>query len=163
MQKGVTQQKVVMCPWQGIDRASGHPRAQQPLLGSGHTPPVRDDYLDVRGQQRGHLPTSVWTGHKAVKQEKPAVGTTDQGKERGSREERIGQGGGERTKDDEPPMGTAAFGEKGSKGRPTNDGQLIGTASCWRGVHNALAKRKAGCKNGQAEGGYVPPSEKKPR
>ena len=83
---GVDKQKVVVCLRQGKDPASRHPGAQEPL--------GWDDRLDAPGQWRGKLPSSVWTRHKAVKQGKSrgSVGTTGQGKGKGSREGKIGQG-----------------------------------------------------------------------
>ena len=74
--------------------------------------------LDAPGQRRGQLRSSGSTRHRAVKQGKygGSVGTTSQGKGRGSREVRIGQAGGGRAQGGERPMGTAAYGGKGFKG-----------------------------------------------
>ena len=123
-----------MCPRRGIDPASGHPRAQKPPLGRGPSPPVWDGRLDATGQRRGKLPSSAWTQHRAVKQGKSggSVGTTDQGKGKGSREGKTGQGGGGRTRGGERPGGTTAYGGKGSKGRAANGDRPIGAARCRR-------------------------------
>ena len=103
-----------------------------------------------------HPDSSLWTRHGAVKQGKSggSVGTTDQGKGKGrsgerpmgttacggkgqgkgkgSREGRIGQGGRGRIQGGEKPMGTTAYGGKGSKGRAANGDQPVGAASCKR-------------------------------
>ena len=120
--------------------ASGHPRAHQPPLGRGTSPPAWDGRLDAPGQRRRHLPSSAWTRRREVKQGKSggSVGTTDQGKGKGRSvvrpmgtvayrgkgqgkgkgrgEGRLGQGGRGRSKGGEKLMGTTAYGEKGSKG-----------------------------------------------
>ena len=51
----------------------------------------------------------------------PSVGATDQGKGEGRSGER--------------PMGTTAYGEKGSKGKATNDDRPVGVATCRREQH----------------------------
>ena len=138
----------------GKDPTSGHPRSQKPALGRGPSLPVWDDRLDAPGQQQ--LPSSMWTRHGAVNRGKSrgSVGTTyqgkgkgrsgerpvdttayggkGQGKGKGSREGRIGQGGRGRTRGGERPMGTTAYGGKGSKGRAANGDRPIGAASCRR-------------------------------
>ena len=58
---GTWRRQVVMCPRQGNDPASGHPRAHQPTLGRGTSSPAWDGRLDAPGQRRRHLPSSVWT------------------------------------------------------------------------------------------------------
>ena len=72
------------------------------------------------------------TRHRAVKQGKSrgSVGTTDQGKGKGSREGKIGQGGRGRAQGGERPMATATYGGKGTKGTAVNGDRLIGAASC---------------------------------
>ena len=93
---------------------------------------------DAPGQWRGRLPSSVWTRHGAVKHRQPggSIGTTHRGKGRGSREVRIGQGGGGRAQGGERPMGTAAYGGRGFKGRAVvSVERQLGTASC-RQQHN---------------------------
>ena len=109
-----------MCPRWGKDPASGHPRAHQPPLGRGTSPPAWDGRLDAHRQRRGPLPSSVWTRRKEVKQGKSggSVGATDQG----NGKERSG----------ERPMGTTAYGGKGSKGRAANGDRPIGAAGCRR-------------------------------
>ena len=153
---GIWRQEVVMCPLRGKDPASGHPRAHQPLLGRGSSLPAWDGRLDAPGQRRRRLPSSVWTRRREVKQGKSggSVGTTDQGngkgrsgerpmgttayggkgqgKGKGSREGRIGQGGRGRSQGDERPMGTTAYGGQGSKGRAANGDRHVGAASCKR-------------------------------
>ena len=148
-----------MCPRRGNDPASGHPRAHQPPLGRGTSPPAWDGRLNSPGQRRRHLPSSAWTRCKEVKQGKSggSVGTTDQGygkgrsvvrpmgtaayggkgqgKGKGSREGRLGQGGRGRSKDGDKPMGTTAYGGKGSKGRAANGDRPVGEASCRRDHH----------------------------
>ena len=138
---GIWRRKVVMCPRRGNNSASGHPRAHQPPLGRGTSPPAWDGRLDAPGQRRRQLPSSVWTRRTEVKQGKSGgpVCTTDQGngkgrsgerrmgtmayggkgqgKGTGGREGRLGQGGRGRSQGGERPMGTAAYGGKGSKGR----------------------------------------------
>ena len=114
---GVWRQEVVMCPRRGKDPASGHPRAHQPPLGRGTSLPAWDGCLDAPGQRRRHLPSSVWTPHREVKQGK-SVGTTDQGNGKGRSGER--------------PMDTTAYGGKGSKGRAANGDRPAGAASCRR-------------------------------
>ena len=148
-----------MCPRRGNDPASGHPRAHQPPLGRGTSPPAWGGRLDAPGQRRRHLPSSAWTRRREVKQGKSggSVGTTDQGKGKGRSvvrpmgtaayggkgqgkgkgrgEGRLGQGGRGRSKGGEKPMGTTAYGGKGSKGRAANGDQPIGAASCRRDHH----------------------------
>ena len=82
------------------------------------------------GQWQGQLPCSVWTQHRAVKQGKSggSVGTTDQGKGKGSREGKIGQGGRGRTQGGNRLMGITADRGKGSKGRAANGNRPIGAA-----------------------------------
>ena len=133
-----------MCPRRGNDPASGHPRAHQPPLGRGTSPPAWDGCLDAPGQRRKHLPSSAWTRRGEVKQGKSggSVGTTDQGngkgtigerpmgttvyrdrgrgKGKGRGEGRLGQGGRGRSKNVDRPMSTTAYGGKGSKGRAVN-------------------------------------------
>ena len=161
---GIWRQKVVLCPRRGKDPASGHPRAQQPLLGRGTSPPAWVGRLDALGQRRRHLPSSVWTRRREVKQGKSggSVGTTDQGngngrsverpigttayggkgkgKGKGSGEERLGQGGRGRSQGGERLMGTTAYGGKGSKGRAANGDRPVGAANCGREQHT-----KASC------------------
>ena len=48
---GTWRRKVVMCPRRGNDPASGHPRAHQPPLGRGTSPPAWDGCLDAPGQR----------------------------------------------------------------------------------------------------------------
>ena len=111
-------------------------RAQKPLLGRGPSPPVWDDCLDAPGQRRRQLPSSLRTRHREVKQGKSggSVGTTNQGKGKGSGEGKIEQGGRGRTQGCERPMGTTAHG-KGSKGRAADGDRPIGAASCRREQH----------------------------
>ena len=101
---GIWRQEVVMCPRRGKDPASGHPRAHQPPLARGTSPPAWDGRLDAPGQRQRQLPSFVWTRHREVKQGKSrgSVGTTDQGKGK----ERSG----------ERPMDTTAYGGKGQGG-----------------------------------------------
>ena len=120
-------QKAVMCPHRGKGPASGHPRAQKPPLGRSLSPPVWYDRLDAPGQWRGPLPSSVWTRHREVKQGKSggSVGTTVQGKGKGSGERRIGQRGRGRTQGGGRPMGTTACGGKGQgKGKGSREGRI---------------------------------------
>ena len=155
-----------MCPRRGNDPASGHPRAHQPPLGRGTSPPAWDGRLDAPGQRRRHLPSSAWTRRREVKQGKSggSVGTTDQGKGKGRSvvrpmgtvayrgkgqgkgkgrgEGRLGQGGRGRSKGGEKPMGTTAYGGKGSKGRAANGDRPVGAASCRRDHHTM-----ASCQN----------------
>ena len=154
--------KVVMCPRRGNDPASGHPRAHQPPLGRGTSPPAWDGRLDAPGQRQRHLPSSAWTRRKEVKQGKSggSVGTTDQGNGKGRSGERpmgtaayggkgqgkgkgrgegpLGQGGRGRSQCGEKPMGTTAYGEKGSKGRAANGDRPVGAAS-YRRDHHTMA------------------------
>ena len=115
---GIWRRKVVMCPRRGNNPASGHPRAHQPPLGRGTSPPARDGCLDAPGQRQRQLPSSVWTRRREVKQGKSggSIGTTDQGDGKGRSVER--------------PMGTTAYGGKGSKGRAANGDRPVGAASC---------------------------------
>ena len=155
-----------MCPRRGNDPASGHPRAHQPPLGRGTSPPAWDGGLDAPGQRRRHLPSSAWTRRREVKQGKSggSVGTTDQGKGmgrsvvrpmgtvahrgkgqgkgKGRGEGRLGQGGRGRSKGGEKPMGTTTYGGKGSKGRAANGDRPVGAASCRRDHHTM-----ASCQN----------------
>ena len=148
-----------MCPRRGNNPASGHPRAHQPPLGRGTSPPAWDGRLDAPGQRRRHLPSSAWSQRREVKRGKSggSVGTTDQGngkgrsgerpmgttayggkgqgKGKGSREGRLGQGGRGRSQGGERPMGTTACGGKGSKGRAANGDRPVGAASCRRYHH----------------------------
>ena len=163
---GTWRRKVVMCPRRGNDPASGHPRAHQPPLGRGTSPPAWDGPLDAPGQRRRHLPSSAWTRRREVKQGKSggSVGTTDQGKGKGRSvvrpmgtvayrgkgqgkgkgrgEGRLGQGGRGRSKGGEKLMGTTAYGGKGSKGRAANGDRPVGAASCRRDHHTM-----ASCQN----------------
>ena len=141
---GLDRQKVVMCPRRRKDPASGHPRAQKPPLGRSPSPPVWSP-----SQRRGTLPSSVWTRHRAVKQGKSggSVGTTDQGKGKGSREREIGQDGRGRTQGGERLMDTTAYGGNGSKGRAVNGGRPIGTASCRREQHPTSPPYTTICKH----------------
>ena len=110
---GTWRRKVVMCPRRGNDPASGHPRAHQPPLGRGTSPPAWDGRLDAPGQRPRHLPSSAWTRRREVKQGKSggSVGTTDQGNGKGRSVVR--------------PMGTAAYGGKGQgKGKGRGEGRL---------------------------------------
>ena len=155
-----------MCPRRGNDPASGHPRAHQPPLGRGTSPPAWDGRLDAPGQRRRHLPSFAWTRRREVKQGKSggSVGTTDQGKGKGRSvvrpmgtvayggkgqgkgkgrgEGRLGQGGRGRSKGGEKLMGTTAYGGKGSKGRAANGDRPVGAASCRRDHHTM-----ASCQN----------------
>ena len=155
-----------MCPRRGNDPASGHPRAHQPPLGRGTSPPAWDGRLDAPGQRRRHLPSSAWTRRREVKQGKSggSVGTTNQGKGKGRSvvrpmgtvayrgkgqgkgkgrgEGRLGQGGRGRSKGGEKLMGTTAYGGKGSKGRAANGDRPVGAASCRRDHHTM-----ASCQN----------------
>ena len=155
-----------MCPRRGNDPASGHPRAHQPPLGRGTSPPAWDGRLDAPGQRRRHLPSSAWTRRREVKQGKSggSVGTTDQGKGKGRSvvrpmgtaayggkgqgkgkgrgEGRLGQGGRGSSKGGEKPMGTTAYGGKGSVGRAANGDRPVGAASCRRDHHTM-----ASCQN----------------
>ena len=56
---GTWRRKVVMSPRRGNGPASGHPRAHQPPLGRGTSPPAWDGRLDLPGQRRRHLPSSA--------------------------------------------------------------------------------------------------------
>ena len=165
---GTWRRKVVMCPRRGNDPASGHPRAHQPPLGRGTSPPAWDGRLDAPGQRQRHLPSSAWTRRREVKQGKSggSVGTTNQGKGKGRSvvrpmgtvayrgkgqgkgkgrgEGRLGQGGRGRSKGGEKPMGTTAYGGKGSKGRAANGDRPVGAASCRRDHHTM-----ASCQNPQ--------------
>ena len=160
-----------MCPRRGNDPASGHPRAHQPPLGRGTSPPAWDGRLDAPGQRRRHLPSSAWTRRREVKQGKSggSVGTTDQGKGKGRSmvspmgttaygwkgegkatgrgEGRLGQGGRGRSKGGEKLMGTTAYGGKGSKGRAANGDRPVGAASC-RQEHHTMAS----CQNPPSPG-----------
>ena len=151
-----------MCPRRGNDPASGHPRAHQPPLGRGTSPPAWDGRLDAPGQRRRHLPSSAWTRRREVKKGKSggSVGTTDQGKGKGRSDVRpmgtaayggkgqgkgkgrgegsLGQRGRGRSKGGEKPMGTTAYGGKGSKGRAANGDRPVGAASC-RQDHQTMA------------------------
>ena len=167
-----------MCPRRANDPASGHPRAHQPPLGRGTSPPAWDGRLDAPGQRRRHLPSSAWARRREVKQGKSgvSVGTTDrgegkgrsvvrpkgttayggkgQGKGKGRGEGRLGQGGRGRSKGGEKPMGTTAYGGKGSKGRAANGDRPVGAASCKRDHHTM-----ASCQNpplGMSQGGERP-------
>ena len=155
-----------MCPRWGNDPASGHPRAHQPPLGGGTSPPAWDGRLDALGQRRRHLPSSAWTRRREVKQGKSggSVGTTDQGKGKGSSvvrpmgtvayrgkgqgkgkgrgEGRSGQGGRGRSKGGDKLMGTTAYGGKGSKGRAANGDRPVGAATCRRDYYTM-----ASCQN----------------
>ena len=163
---GTWRRKVVMCPRRGNDPASGHPRAHQPPLGRGTSPPAWDGRLDAPGQRRRHLPSSAWTRRREVKQGKSggSVGTSNQGKGKGRSvvrpmgtvayrgkgqgkgkgrgEGRLGQGGRGRSKGGEKLMGTTAYGGKGSKGRAANGDRPVGAASCRRDHHTM-----ASCQN----------------
>ena len=155
-----------MCPRRGNDPASGHPRAHQPPLGRGTSPPAWDGRLDAPGQRRRHLPSSAWTRRREVKHGKSggSVGTTDQGKGKGRSgvrpmgtvayrgkgqgkgkgrgKGRLGQGGRGRSKGGEKLMGTTADGGKGSKGRAANGDRPVGAASCRRDhlTHGVMPK-----------------------
>ena len=163
---GTWRRKVVMCPRRGNDPASGHPRAHQPPLGRGTSPPAWDGRLDAPGQRRRHLPSSAWTRRREVKKGKSrgSVGATNQGKGkgrsvvrpmgttahggkgqgkgRGRGEGRLGQGGRGRSKGGEKPMGTTAYGGKGSKGRAANGDRPVGAASCRRDHHTMASCQK---------------------
>ena len=156
---GTWRRKVVMCHRRENDPTSGHPRAHQPPLGRGTSPPAWDGRLDAPGQRRRHLPSSAWTRRREVKHGKSggSVGTTDQGngkgrsvvksigaaayggkgqgKGKGRGEGRLGQGARGRSKGGERPMGTPAYGGKGSKGRAANGDRPVGAASCRRDHH----------------------------
>ena len=158
-----------MCPRRGNDPASGHPRAHQPPLGRGTSPPAWDGRLDAPGQRRRHLPSSAWTRRREVKQGKSggSVGTTDQGKGKGRSvvrpmgtvayrgkgqgkgkgrgEGRLGQGGRGRSKGGEKLMGTTAYGGKGSKGRAANGDRPVGAASCRRDHHTMASCQNPPC------------------
>ena len=79
-------QRIVMCPCWG--------KAKSCCWGGVHTSGLECPLGRTNSQRRGKLPSSVWTRHRAVKQGKSggSVGTTDQGKGKGSREGKIGQG-----------------------------------------------------------------------
>ena len=149
---GTWRRKVVMCPRRGNDPASGHPRAHQPPLGRGTSPPAWDGRLDALGQRRRHLPSSAWTQRKEVKQGKSgsSVGTTNQGngkgrterlmgttaygwkgqgKGKGRGEGMLGQGGRGRSQGGERLMGTTAYGGKGPKGGAANGDRPVGAAT----------------------------------
>ena len=64
---GTWRRKIVMCPRRGNDPASGHPRAHQPPLGRGTSPPAWDGRLDAPGQRRRYLPSFAWTQRREVK------------------------------------------------------------------------------------------------
>ena len=156
---GTWKQKVVTCPRQGNDPASGHARAHQPPLGRGIPLRAWGGRLDAPGQWRRHLPSSAWTRRREVKQGKSggSVGTTDQGngkgksgvrpmgtvayggkgqgKGKGRGEGQLGQGGRGRSQGGERPMDTTAYGGKGSKGRAANGDRPVGAASCRRHHH----------------------------
>ena len=70
---GTWRRKVVMCPRRGNDPASGHPRAHQPPLGRGTSPPAWDGRLDAPGQRRRHLPSSAWTRRREVNRASPGA------------------------------------------------------------------------------------------
>ena len=167
---GTWRWKVVMCPGRGNDPASGHPRAHQPPLGRGTSPPAWDGRLDAPGQRRRHLPSAAWTRCREVKQGKSggSVGTTDQGngkgrsgvrpmgtaayggkgqgKGKGRGEGQLGQGGRGRSQGGEKPMGTTAYGGKGSKGWAANGDRPVGAASCRRDHHTmALCQTPPHC------------------
>ena len=178
---GTWRRKVVMCPRRGNDPASSHPRAHQPPLGRGTSPPAWDGRLDAPGQRRRHLPSSAWTRRREVKQGKSggSVGTTDQGKGKGRSvvrpmgtvpyrgkgqgkgkgrgEGRLGQGGRGRSKGGEKLMGTTAYGGKGSKGRAANGDRPAGAASCRRDHHTM-----ASCQNPPPLGPTHPPTTPPP-
>ena len=71
-----------------------------------------------------------------------SVGTTSQGKGKGSREGKTGQGGGGRTQGAARPLGTTAYGGKGSKGRAVSGvfgkgrrgskSRIYGTMAQWK-------------------------------
>ena len=110
---GIWRRKVVMCPRRGNDPTSGHPRAHQPPLGRGTSPPGWDGHLDALGQRRRQLPSSVWSRCREVKRGKSggSVGTTDQGNGKGRSGER--------------PMGTTAYGGNGQgQGKGSREGRL---------------------------------------
>ena len=171
---GTWRRKVFMCPRRGNDPASGHPRAHQPPLGRGTSPPAWDGRLDAPGQRRRHLPSSAWTRRREVKHGKSAVGTTDQGKGKGRSvvrpmgtvayrgkgqgkakgrgEGRLGQGGRGRSKGGEKPMGTTAYWGKGSKGRAANGDRPVGAASCRRDHHTMASCQNPSPRIGQWAG-----------
>ena len=57
------------------------------------------------------------------------------------RERRLGQGGRGRPRGGEKPMGTTAYGEKGSKGRAANGDRPVGAANCRREQHTMVSCR----------------------
>ena len=137
---GIWRRKVVMCRCEEMTckRTSQGPTA---AVGERFLTAGLGWRLDAPCQRRRQLPSSVWTRRREMKQGKSggSVSTTDQGngkgrsgeklmgttayggkgqgKGKGSREGRIGQGGRGRSQGGEKPMGTTAYGGKGSKGR----------------------------------------------
>ena len=67
-----------------------------------------------------------------------AYGVKGQGKGKGSREGRLGQGGRGRSEGGERPMGTTAYGGKGSKGRAVNGDRPAGATSYRREEHHGV-------------------------
>ena len=61
-----------------------------------------------------------------------SVGTSDRGQGKGSREGKIGQGGGGMARGGERLMGTTACGGKGSRGRAVSGDRPMGAARCRR-------------------------------
>ena len=100
--------KVLMCPVVG---------ESSPTAGMGCLPGP--------GQQRGLLPSSVCTKHRAVRQGYPrdSVGTTYRGIRREGRQVRVGKAGRSRALGGERPMGTAACRGKGFKERTRVSGE----------------------------------------
>ena len=81
-----------------------------------------------RDRKKGHSwVTNPWI---AALPATPPFGTTYEGKGKGSREEKIAQGGRGRKKGRERPMGTTAYGGKGSNRRAVSGDRPISAASC---------------------------------
>ena len=72
---GMERWKVVMCPCQGSEPASGHPRAQKPPLGRGPPPPAWGVHVGAPGQRLGQLPWTLWSRHRAAKRASSETGT----------------------------------------------------------------------------------------
>ena len=126
---------VVVCPRGGSDPPQVDiPRPKRRRWGAG--PHRREGGVrwDGPGQRRGPLPSAVWTrhggsetgtvwglrGHNIPRKRKGGVGGV-----------RIGQAGGGRARGGERPMGVAACGGRGFKGRTRVSGERpIGAARC---------------------------------
>ena len=130
------------------------------LFAPSGSPLAWDGRLDAPSQRRRHLPSSAWTRRREVEHGKcgGSVGTTDQGngkgrsvsglmgraayrgkgqgKGKGRGEGRLGRGGRARSKGGGKPMGTTAYGGKGSKGRAANGDRPVGAANSRRDHHS---------------------------